>query len=92
MTDREDAFARVRRHKTYRAAIERGAVEVWMPRLEAAVAEEIEAKRISFTQARDATSPEGRTVAPLGPFDRLRVRHWLDTMAQELAPIATWLP
>lgn len=90
--DREDAFARITRHSQYRAAVSRGAVEVWIPRLDPAVAQEIEAKRISFTQARDALSPEGRTVPPLGPFDRSRVRHWLDTMAREMTPISSWLP
>jgi hypothetical protein len=90
--DREDSFARVMRHSAYRAARARGAVEVWMPRLDAAVAQEIEAKRLSFLQARDAVSPEGRKVTPLGPFDRSRVRHWLTAMGAELAPIASWLP
>lgn len=90
--DREDAFARVLRHSAYRSAVARGAVEIWMPRLDAAVAQEIEAKRVSFLQARDALSPEGRKVTPLGPFDRSRVRHWLNTMAAEMAPILSWLP
>lgn len=92
MADREDAFARVMRHSAYRAAIERGATQVWMPRMDAAVAQEIEAKRVSFVQARDALSPEGRKVAALGPFDRSRVRHWLNTMTAEMAPIMSWLP
>lgn len=90
--EREASFCRVRRHSTYRAAIERGAVELWMPWLDRAVVSEIEAKRVSFIQARDAGSPEGRTVAPLGPFNRARVRLWLDGMASEMAPISTWLP
>ena len=77
---------------SYQAAVARGALEVWMPRLDPAVAQEIEAKRISFTQARDAISPEGRKVGPLGPFDRARVRHWMTAMGAELAPIASWLP
>ena len=92
MAEREDAFARVTRHSAYQAAVARGALEVWMPRLDPAVAQEIEAKRISFTQARDAISPEGRKVGPLGPFDRARVRHWMTAMGAELAPIASWLP
>jgi hypothetical protein len=92
VADREDAFARLLRHSAYRSAAERGAVEVWMPRLEAAVAQEIEAKRVSFLQARDAVSPKGRKVVPLGPFDRSRVRSWLSIMAAEMAPILSWLP
>ncbi|MGD0104911.1 MAG: hypothetical protein ABSC06_12850 [Rhodopila sp.] len=90
--DRDDAFARVRRHSAYRAAVARGAAETWMPRMDAAVAQEIEAKRLGFIQARDALSPAGRKVAPLGPFDRSRVRLWLHTMAAEMAPIMSWLP
>lgn len=90
--DREDAFARVLRHSAYKSAVERGAIEVWMPRLDAAVAQAIEAKRVSFLQARDALSPKGRKVAPFGPFDRTRVRQWLRSMAAEMAPILSWLP
>jgi hypothetical protein len=89
---REDAFARVLRHSAFRAAVARGAVPLWMPRLEPSVAAEIEAKRLHFTDARDGQAPEGRQVAPLGPFDRSRVRQWLEAMAAELAPIRSWLP
>lgn len=89
---REDAFARVLRHSAFKAAVARGAVPLWMPRLEPSVAAEIEAKRLHFTDARDGVAPEGREVAPLGPFDRSRVRKWLDAMEAELAPIRTWLP
>jgi hypothetical protein len=92
LTHRDDAFARVVRHSAYRAAVARGAVEVWMPRMEAAIAQEIEAKRVNFIQARDGLSPEGRKTIPLGPFDRLRVRQWLDNMTAEMAPIMSWLP
>jgi hypothetical protein len=92
MTDREESFARIVRHGAYRAAVARGAVELWMPRLDAAVAQEIEAKRLGFVQARDAISPDGRKVAPLGGFDRSRVRTWLEAMATEMAPIMSWLP
>jgi hypothetical protein len=79
-------------HSAYRAAVARGATEVWMPRLDPAVAQEIEAKRIGFIQARDGISPVGRKVASLGPFDRSRVRRWLEIMAAEMTPIASWLP
>lgn len=89
---REDAFARVLRHSAFRAAVARGAVPLWMPRLEPAVAAEVEAKRLHFSDARDGQSPEGRQVAPLGPFDRSRVRKWLEAMEAELAPIRSWLP
>jgi hypothetical protein len=92
LTHRDDAFGRVVRHSAYRTAVAEGAIELWMPRLEAAIAQEIEAKRLSFVQARDGLSPEGRKVTPLGPFDRLRVKQWLEGMSGEMAPIASWLP
>jgi hypothetical protein len=92
MAEREESFARLIRHSTYRAAAERGAIEVWMPRLDPAVTQEIEAKRLSFMQARDGLQPEGRNVTPLGPFDRSRVRNWLTLMEARLNPIVSWLP
>ena len=92
VAEREDAFARVIRHSAYRAAVERGAIAVWMPRLDPAVTQEIEAKRLSFMQARDGLQPEGRKVTPLGPFDRSRVRNWLTQMEAGLNPIIPWLP
>ena len=89
---REEAFARVIRHSAFRAAIGRGAVQLWMPRLDPSVAAEVEAKRLHFGDARDAIQPEGRQVGPLGPFDRSRVRKWLASMEAELAPVRSWLP
>lgn len=88
----EEAFARVLRHSAFRAAVERGAVPVWMPRLQAAVSAEIEGKRLSFAQARDGRAPEEQPGAVLGPFDRLRVRHWLAGMETAFAPVRSWLP
>ena len=64
--DRETAFARVRRHSVYRAAIERGAVKPWMPWMERSVAEAIETKSVSFAAARDAISPSDRKVPRWG--------------------------
>ena len=92
MVDRDDAFARVLRHSAYRGAVARGATEVWMPRLDPSVFQELEAKRLSFVQARDGILPEGRKVVPLGPFDRSRVRYWLNLMAAEMEPISSWIP
>jgi len=87
---REEVFDRTMRHSVYRAAIDRGAVQLWMPRL--LPAKEVEDRRLTFVQARDAILPEGRKVTPLGPFDRARVRLWLERMEAEFAPIASWLP
>jgi hypothetical protein len=87
---REETFAAVMRHSVYRAAIARGAVPIWMPRLIPAA--EIELRRIAYWQARDGVSPDGRTVAPLSPFDRSRLHHWLAAMGTAFEPIKTWLP
>jgi hypothetical protein len=89
---REEAFARILRHSAYRAAVARGAMPLWMPMLDPAVAADIEAKRLHFTDARDAVVPEGRKVTPLGTFDRSRVRQWLETMNAEFEAIRSWLP
>ena len=50
--------------------------------------------------AYDSTRPISSTfgscdeaeVTPLGPFDRSRVRRWLDIMTAEFGPIMSWLP
>jgi hypothetical protein len=89
---REEAFARVLRHSAFRAAVERGAVPIWMPRLDAGVAAEIEGKRLRFSQARDGQAPADQPGAILGPFDRSRVRKWMADMAAALAPIRSWIP
>jgi hypothetical protein len=89
---REDAFARVLRHSAFRAAVERGAVPLWMPRLDAGVAAEIEGKRLRFGQARDGQAPDDQPNAILGPFNRSRVRKWMADMDAALAPIRSWLP
>ena len=87
---RGEAFARVLRHSAFRAAVERGAMPLWMPRLEPAA--EIEARRVSFASARDGVAREGRKQTPIGPFDRSRIRRWLGDMEREMADIASWLP
>ncbi len=89
---REEAFGRVLRHSAFRAAVERGAVPVWMPRLDAGVAAEIEGKRLRFGQARDGQAPDDQPGAILGPFDRSRVRKWMTDMGAALEPIRSWIP
>jgi hypothetical protein len=89
---REDAFARVLRHSVFQKALSRGAVPIWMPRLDAAVAAEIEGKRLAFNQARDGQAPTGQPGAVLGPFNRSRVRKWMAEMEAALTPIRSWLP
>jgi hypothetical protein len=78
----EPEFETVMEHSAYRAAIERGAATVWMPRLYAAKA--IEDHRLLFSHARDG--------GDLGPSDRSRTHHWLRAMEEAFAPIRSWLP
>lgn len=89
---REEAFARVLRHGAFTRAVARGAVVLWMPRLEPEVAAEIEGKRLTFGQARDGQVPPGAKFAPIGGFKRSMVRRWLEAMAYEFGPIASWVP
>jgi hypothetical protein len=87
---RERSFARTMRHPDYEAAIGRGAIPIWMPRLHSA--KEVEDRRISYAQARDGTMPDGRRGVAMNPFDQSRVRAWLDQMAAAFSPISSWLP
>ena len=73
-------FEQIRRQPEYRALMERGAMEVWLPRHHAAVA--VENRRLGFVAANDA----------LNGFDKLRNQHWLELQTAALAPIASWLP
>lgn len=81
-------FAPLQRHSVYRAAIERGAVQVWMPSLFAA-ASQVENRGIGFRQA----AAEGHRVSPpLNLFDQHAVAVWLKDMDAHFAPVASWLP
>src|SRR5271165_6365909 len=84
------AFAPILRHSVYKAALARGAVPLWMPRLFCAA--EVELRRIQFGQARDGIIPDGRTMLPLNAFDRSKVGHWLRAMESRFEPIKSWLP
>ncbi len=85
---RESAFARVFGHSAFRAAVDRGAVPVWMPRLLAA--QQVEIRRLHFRDAADGQVGQG--TSPLGPFDRSRVLNWLQAMDANFAGIKTWFP
>ena len=70
---RDEAFARVLRRSTVRAVLERGAIPVWLPKLEPEVMAEVEGKRLHFSQARDGQVPAGASFAPIGGFERAMV-------------------
>lgn len=82
-SDPEAEFRQIRRHPTYKAALDRGAVELWMPRLYAAKA--IEDRTLALHRAAD-------TAGGLDIFDRTRTHHWLAEMEKAFAGISTWLP
>ena len=85
-------FDAVRRHPAYKAALSRGAVEIWLPKMEPqSLALEIERKRLHFTHARDGITPEGRKPADISLIERVMVREWLEWMDQAFAPVGTWL-
>ena len=69
------------RHSVFRAALDRGAVPLWMPYLNRDAARLLEFRRLAFAEAGD-----------LGPFNGAAVRLWLRAMEQEFAPVGSWLP
>lgn len=85
-----EEFRQIRKHSVYQAALARGAVEIWMPRLFAAKV--IEDRRLGFVQAKDGVAPEGKPEMLLGVFDRSRVRAWLVAMEEAFKPVESWLP
>jgi hypothetical protein len=85
---REAAFARIYRHSVFRKAVADGAVPVFMPRLIAA--QQVEVRRLKFREAVNARTGRGDT--PLGPFDRSRVKKWLEAMDANFEAIKSWLP
>ena len=89
---REEAFARVLRHSVFKQALERGALALWMPRLEPEVAADIEGRRLTFGQARDGQVPPDAKFGPIGGFKRSMVRRWLEAMEHEFTPVASWMP
>ena len=83
-----NAFARILRHSAFLAAVQRGAVPIWMPRL--LPAQQVEIRRLHFRDAAAGKTGQGKT--PLGPFDRSRVLNWLQAMDTNFAGIASWMP
>ncbi|HME19917.1 MAG TPA: hypothetical protein VKI44_00870 [Acetobacteraceae bacterium] len=88
--DRDAWFGQHRHHSVYRAAMSRGAVELWMPRL--SEWKKVEDRQFRFTHARDGIVSEGRKAVPLGLLDRAGVRTWMGRMQTAFAPISSWIP
>ena len=75
-------FAPIINHPTYQAAIARGAIQLWMPRLTPDAAATCDANEWHYHDA----------VSKAGPFTASSIKTWLDTMAREMQPIASWFP
>lgn len=91
-SDPQEAFAPIVRHSTFRKAVDRGAIPLWLPALDADVMSEIEAKLLHFAMVRDGQVPAGATFSPIGGLRRSKVSRWLERMEQVHAPIRSWLP
>ena len=78
----EVAFAGVREHPAFRAALARGAREIVFPKLPCMAA--VNALRGPFAQA--------ETDKRLGITDRQRVAMWRRAVEEALSPVAAWLP
>jgi hypothetical protein len=77
---RDVAFAEIREHSIYRKALDRGAKEIWFPRL--ACMQEVNSRRLLFAAAE----------ASLGLTNRQRVALWRRDVEAALKPVADWLP
>lgn len=87
------AFDALRRQPAYKAALDRGAVELWMPALEPqSLALQIEQQRLQFHHARDGDVPAGRSASYISALERVMIREWLMRMDEEFAAVSTWLP
>jgi hypothetical protein len=79
---RRARFDGVLAHPTVKAALDRGAVQLWMPLLTPDAARLCDASAWRYHDAIDRA----------GPFTASSIRTWLRRMGEELAPIASWVP
>lgn len=75
-------------HPVFQAAVERGAIPAFMPRLD--VAREIELKHLGFIAA-EAGQP-GPDGTRIGPWNRSLIRTWRQTMEKIHQDVLGWLP
>jgi hypothetical protein len=86
----EAEFRLTVRHPAYRAAIDRGAVPIWMPHLH--TADMIRDRHITFEQAATGIMPKGKPGLPLGLAQQSNTAGWLRKATAALSPIDRWLP
>jgi hypothetical protein len=80
-----EAFARVLRHSTFRAAVDRGAQIMVMPRLDSVVADLVDAKKLLFSVAADPVR------SPLGPWQAGQARFFRREFLERLDRYRTWV-
>lgn len=90
--DDPSVFTPMRNHPVYKAALDGGAVELWLPALDRKLSLLIERNRLHFRQARDGIVPEGLQAPVLGMMDRLAVRDWMMQAFEAFEPVKSWLP
>jgi RecA/RadA recombinase len=90
--DKPTAFDALRRHPTYRSAMDRGAVELWMPKLNEEVSGRVERAKVLFRQAMNGEAPDGRKPADLTAMERSTVREFHERMRSEFKVIDNWMP
>jgi hypothetical protein len=92
--DSPSSFDDIRGQPEYKAALDRGAVELWLPPLKQSIALAVEKATVSFAQARDGEAPEGKRAANIKPTDRVKVREWLMRTESEFGDIEKqgWMP
>jgi hypothetical protein len=86
----EAQFRMTLRHPAYRAAIDHGAVPIWLPHLASDAL--VRDRHILFADAIAGRMPEGKKGLPLGPAQSADVGKWWDAMLAAIAPIDRWLP
>lgn len=85
-------FNAVRRQPAYKAALDRGAVELLMPELVQRVALKVERARVHFRQAMAGEASEGRKPADISLIERSMVREFHERMRSEFQVIEGWMP
>lgn len=84
----EVSFAEVREHSVFRAAVDRGARVVVMPKLPCMM--KLVSQRMSFAAGASGIVAPGQT--PLGFMEKQLVKGWLRAMEEAFKPIEEWLP
>lgn len=79
---RRDRFDQVLEHPVFQAVLGRGAVPIWMPRLNPDAASQCDAHGWRYHDA----------ISKAGPFTASAVQTWLRQFNEQFAPIASWWP